>query len=198
RYTQLVTLRAYAQEQLHAEGEWEEARGRHAAYFRGLVELSFPDQVDQPQQIMARLEEDYENIRAALAWAWETGETTHGLRTAAALRRFWASHSQYLEGLDWLERFISRAGAPTNREEQAALAEAWTGVLMITHRLDRLERAREAGETVLALRLALGDKTQIAYAMMNLANPIIALHDYERSQTLLEDCLVLHREIGNR
>jgi predicted ATPase/DNA-binding XRE family transcriptional regulator len=198
RYTQLVTLRAYAQEQLRAEGEWEEARRRHADYFRGLVELSFPDQVDQPQEIMARLEEEYENIRAALAWAWEAGETMRGLRTAAALRRFWASHSQYLEGLDWLERFITRAGAPTNREEQAALAEAWTGVLMITHRLDRLERAREAGETALALRLALGDKTQIAYATMNLANPIIALHDYERAQTLLEDCLTLHREIGNR
>ena len=69
---------------------------------------------------------------------------------------------------------------------------------MITHRLDRLERAREAGETALALRLALGDKTQIASAMMNLANPIIALHDYERAQALLEDCLTLHREIGNR
>ena len=198
RYAQLVTLRAYAQERLRAEGEWEEARRRHADYFRGLVELSFPDQVDQPQQIMARLEGDYENIRAALTWAWETGETMHGLRTAAALRRFWASHSQYLEGLDWLERFITRAGAPTNRSEQTALAEAWTGVLMITHRLDRLERAREAGETALALRLALGDKTQIAYATMNLANPIIALHDYERAQTLLEDCLTLHRELGNR
>ena len=171
RYTQLVTLRAYAQERLRAEGEWEEARRRHADYFRGPVELSFPDQVDQPQQIMARLEGDYENIRAALTWAWETGETMHGLRTAAALRRFWASHSQYLEGLDWLERFITRAGAPTNREEQVALAEAWTGVLMITHRLDRLEHAREAGEMALALRLALGDKTQTAYATMNLANP---------------------------
>ncbi len=198
RYTQLVTLRAYAQERLRAEGEWEEARRRHADYFRGLVELSFPDQVDQPQQIMARLEGDYENIRAALTWAWETGETMHGLRTAAALRRFWASHSQYLEGLDWLERFITRAGAPTNRDEQVALAEAWTGVLMITHRLDRLEHAREAGEMALALRLALGDKTQTAYATMNLANPIIALHDYERAQALLEDCLTLHREIGNR
>ena len=41
-------------------------------------------------------------------------------------------------------------------------------------------------------------RPQIAYAMMNLANPIIELHDYERAQTLYEDCLALHREIGNR
>ncbi len=33
RYSQLVTLRAYAQEQLRAENEWDEARRRHADYY---------------------------------------------------------------------------------------------------------------------------------------------------------------------
>ena len=198
RYSHLVTLRAYAQERLRAGGEWEEARRRHAGYFRGLVELTFPDMVDQPQEVMWRLEMEYENIRAALTWAAETGETLAGLRLAGALRRFWASHSQYLEGLDWLDRFIGRMGTPTNREEKTTLAEAWTGVLMITHRLDRLERARAAGETALALRRELGDKSQIAYAMMNLANPLTALRDYDRARTLYEECLALHREVGSR
>jgi len=153
--------------------------------------------VDQPQAVMARLEMEYENIRAALAWAWETGETMQGLHMAAHLRRFWASHSQYLEGLDWLERFITRAGQPTQRKDRATLAEACTGVLMITHRLDRLERARHAGETALALWRELDDKSQIASSMMNLANPITALHDYERAKTLFEGSLALHRELGN-
>ncbi|HET9981193.1 MAG TPA: helix-turn-helix domain-containing protein, partial [Ktedonobacterales bacterium] len=117
RYTQLVTLRAYAQERLRAEGEWAEAQQRHADYFRSMVERTFPDMVDQPQEVMARLEMEYENIRAALAWAWETGEPMRGLRLAGALRRFWASHSQYLEGLDWLDRFIARTGNPATREE---------------------------------------------------------------------------------
>ncbi len=198
RSTQLVTLRAYARERLRAGDEWDEAQRRHADYFRTMVERTFPDMVDQPQDVMARLELEYENIRAALAWAWETGETMRGLRLAGALRRFWASHSQYLEGLDWLERFIARAGEPANREGKIALAEAWTGVLMITHRLDRLERARVAGETALALRRELGDKSQIAYAMMNLANPLTALHEYEQARFLYEECLALHREMGNR
>ena len=197
RYSQLVTLRAYAQEQLRADGEWDEARRRHADYFVGLVELSFPDQVDQPGAVMARLEIEYENIRATLAWAWETGETMQGLHLAAHLRRFWASHSQYLEGLDWLDRFITRAGSPTQPKDRATLAEAWTGVLMITHRLDRLERARQAGETALALWRELGDRSQIAYSKMNLANTITALHDYERAKALYEDALALHRELGH-
>jgi predicted ATPase/DNA-binding XRE family transcriptional regulator len=198
RYSQLVTLRAYAQEQLRAESEWDEARRRHADYFVGLVDLTFPDQVDQPQAVMARLEIEYENIRASLAWAWETGETMRGLHMAAYLRRFWASHSQYLEGLEWLDRFITRAGTPTQPKDRATLAEAWTGVLMITHRLDQLVRARHAGETALALWREQGDKSQIAYSKMNLANTITALHDYERAKTLYEEALALHREVENR
>ncbi|HEU0025661.1 MAG TPA: tetratricopeptide repeat protein [Ktedonobacterales bacterium] len=198
RYTQLVTLRAFAQERLRDEGEWEEARRRHAGYFLGVVELIIPTGANQPEVAMARVETEYENVRAALAWALETGATSHGLRMVGALRRFWASHSQYVEGLDWLERFIERASAPTTPEEQAALAEAWTGVLVIAHRQDRFERAVEAGERALALRRALGDKTQIAHAMMNLANPLVALREYERAAALLEACLAIHREMSNR
>ncbi|HEX8982652.1 MAG TPA: tetratricopeptide repeat protein [Ktedonobacterales bacterium] len=198
RYTQLVTLRAFAQEQLSAESEWEEARRRHAEYFLKLVELLVPSGSNQPEAAMALVEMEYENVRAALAWALETRATAHGLRMVGALRRFWASHSQYVEGLDWLERFIAQADEPVTPEEQAALAEAWTGVMVITHRQDRFERAAEAGERALALRRALGDKTQIAYAMMNLANPLVTLHEYARAIELLEACLVIHRETKNR
>lgn len=197
-YTQLVTLRAFAQERLREEGEWDEARRRHAEYFLKLVELIIPTGANQPEIVMVRVEVEYENIRAALAWALETGATAHGLRMVGALRRFWASHSQYVEGLDWLERFIARADEPVTPEDQAALAEAWTGVMVIAHRQDRFERAVEAGERALALRRVLGDKTQIAYAMMNLANPLVTLHEYERAIELLEACLAIHRETRNR
>ncbi len=87
---------------------------------------------------------------------------------------------------------------PTQRKDRATLAEALTGVLMITHRLDRLERARHAGETALALWRELDDKIQIAYSKMNLANTITALHDYERGKSLYEEALALQRELGNR
>ncbi|HEV8190726.1 MAG TPA: tetratricopeptide repeat protein, partial [Ktedonobacterales bacterium] len=197
RYTQLVTLRAYAEGRLRSEGEWENAREQHAAYFLSLAELSFSASWDRREEVMARVEVEYENIRAALSWAWEMGATMHGLRMVGALRRFWDSHSYFLEGLDWLERCIARACTPTGPEEQVALAEAWTGVLVMSHRLDRFERARDAGERALALRHQVGDKTQIAYAMMNLANPISQMHDYDRALGLYEASLTLHRETNN-
>ncbi len=198
RHTQLVTLRAYAEERLRADGEWDEARRRHAMYLLDLAELTFQEVGDNPESLIARLEAEYDNIRAALVWAWETGATILGLRMVGALRRVWASHAHFLESLGWLERFIARTGTPTDPEEQATLAEAWTGVLTISHRLDRFERAQEAGEEALALWRELGDKTQIAHAMMNLANPLTELCDYDRALTLYEECLALHREAGNR
>jgi tetratricopeptide (TPR) repeat protein len=70
--------------------------------------------------------------------------------------------------------------------------------MVIAHRQNRFERAVEAGERALALRRSMGDKTQIAYAMMNLANPLGALREYERAIELLEACLAIHRETKNR
>ncbi len=198
RYRQLVMLRGYAEERLHATGEWGEVRQRHAKYFLDLAERSFLDVGDNLESLRTRLEAEYDNIHAALTWAWETGATTHGLRMVGALRRVWASHAHFLESLGWLERFIVRAGTPVGPEDQAALAEAWTGVLSISHRLDRFERAREAGEAALALRRELGDKTQIAFALMNLANPLTELRDYDRAQALYQESLTMQREIGNR
>jgi predicted ATPase/DNA-binding XRE family transcriptional regulator len=200
RYTLLVTLRAFAQERLREEREWEQARRRHAEYFLGLVEPISRDVQDQTEGLMARMEAEYENIRAALAWALESSATMQGPRMAAivgGLWRFWTTHSQYVEGLDWLERFIAQAGAPATPSEQAALAEAWTGVMAISHRQDRLTRAVEAGERALALRRALSDTKQIAYALMNLANPLTRLGEYERAAELFETCLTLQGEAND-
>jgi predicted ATPase/DNA-binding XRE family transcriptional regulator len=198
RYSQLVTLRAYAQEQLRAEGEWEEARRRHAEYCVGLTELIVHGVADQPEEVFERVETEYENIRAALAWAWETDATSHGLRMVSTLRRFWYSRSHFLEGLDWLERFVARASAPVSREDQFVLAQAWTGVMILSHRLDRFERAQEAGEVALALTRALGDAQFIGGALSNLAANLTALGDYDRALALYDECLALLGATDNR
>ncbi|MGH2516571.1 MAG: ATP-binding protein, partial [Ktedonobacterales bacterium] len=198
RYSQLMMLQAYARERLHAEGEEEEARRRHAGYFLSLAELILPQRLDQRQGVMARVETEYENVRTALAWAQETGEVEYGLRMVGALWRFWFTHSHFLEGLSWLDRFIALAGTPTSHEERSVLAQAWTGVGAIAHRLGQFERARHASEEALALQREIGDPVRIAWALNNLANPIAELYDYECAVALYEECLALQSRAGNR
>ena len=101
------------EERLRASGEWDEAQRRHADYFLELAELSFSANWDQLEKIMARVEARLRKYsrRAHLGLGDRRNHTwsAHG----GALRRFWDSHSHFLEGLDWLERFITRAGTPT-------------------------------------------------------------------------------------
>jgi predicted ATPase/DNA-binding XRE family transcriptional regulator len=197
RFTQLVTLQAYAQEQLRATGKWDEARRRHAEYFLDLTQRIDLRVTDQPEGLFALLQLEYENVRAALAWAWEMGAIDHGLRMVSRLRRYWDARAQFREGLDWLERFVARADAPRSREEREQLAQAWTGVLVMAYRLDHLDRACEAAEAALALRRTLGDGYHIASALGNLA-AVTQLQDYERAHALYEECLTLYRETGEQ
>lgn len=191
-----MTVRAYAEERLRAEGEWEEARARHAQHYLRLAETLLDEGVGRVEEAVTRVEADHENLRAALGWAWETGATAHGLRMVRALWRYWFSHSPFLEGLDWLRRFIARSGTPATTEEQLDLAEAWTGVLAISHRLDRYDDAIQAAETALALRRAAGEERLIAMAQMHLALAISTVGEYERAIALLEECLAMHHAAG--
>ncbi|HEY7778957.1 MAG TPA: tetratricopeptide repeat protein [Ktedonobacterales bacterium] len=196
RYQLFVIVRAFAVERARAAGEWDEARRRHAEYCLALTERIDRRSVNEPRDAFERLETEYENVHAALAWARETDDNALGVRLAGGMRLFWFSRFQ--EGQEWLEYFIARADTPVTADDHAALAEAWTSVMAIAHRRDRFERACEAGEHALALRRAQGDTTLIADAMMNLAVPTADLRDYERALVLYEECLALQRAANNR
>ena len=68
-------MREYALERLD---DGDELRARHLAYFVALAEEAEPELArgDQPLWF-ARLEDEYDNVRAALAFAFETKDATH-------------------------------------------------------------------------------------------------------------------------
>ncbi|UCC86777.1 MAG: helix-turn-helix domain-containing protein, partial [Anaerolineales bacterium] len=92
----------------HADGF--AARQAHAAYYLALVEQAAP-QLFGPEQVawLQRLEHEYDNIRAALAWLLKADGRDTTWRVEAALRltgplaRFWHGH-HFNEGRRWLEQ----------------------------------------------------------------------------------------------
>ncbi|MFN8557457.1 MAG: hypothetical protein U0531_08935 [Dehalococcoidia bacterium] len=74
RYRLLETPRAYALERLTALGEVERLERRRLAHFLALAETARPElfRADNARWL-ARLAEEHDNLRAALAWAL-TGE----------------------------------------------------------------------------------------------------------------------------
>ena len=76
RLLMLETIRAYGQACLEASGEEEVIRHAHAAYYLRLSETA-EQEIEGPQQALwlERLEQEHDNLRTALSWWLEQGET---------------------------------------------------------------------------------------------------------------------------
>lgn len=96
RFTLLETVREYALEWLRGQGAGalEAQRQRHAAYFLALAEATEPGHPEAAPW----LECEQDNLRAALAWALDSGRVEMALRLAGALRWFWLARGHLSEG----------------------------------------------------------------------------------------------------
>ena len=88
RFGVLETIREYGTELLEASGAVAATRRSHAAYFTTLAETTAPLLHGAAQSSwLDRLEDDHDNIRAALDWACEQEDVETALRLSGALGR---------------------------------------------------------------------------------------------------------------
>ena len=111
RFSMLQVLREFGLERLTETGELEATRTAHATYYLALAEEAEPLlRGNQQAHWFNRLEQEYENQRAALFWLLEQarnrGETEEGkraaeqvLRLSAALAQYWYVRGYFREGL---------------------------------------------------------------------------------------------------
>jgi predicted ATPase len=121
RYRLLETIRQYALARLEASGEAEAARQRHAAYFLTLFEVvPYDAYFDWAKDIML----EYDNVRAALAWAESTpGQTLLSLQLAQGLSHYWNDQGNWSEGRLWSARALALPGVEDHPDLQANLFE---------------------------------------------------------------------------
>ncbi len=101
----LEMLREYGLERLAACGEREQTRDAHAAYYLALAEEAASVLSDFQQVAwQKRLEQEHENLQAALRWLLERGQIKKALRLVAALVQFWLPGDQVSEGRSFLEQ----------------------------------------------------------------------------------------------
>jgi predicted ATPase/class 3 adenylate cyclase len=111
RFMMLETIWEYAVERLAASEECEPVRQRHAAYYLELAERAAPELRGADQlRWLDQFEREHDNLRAALGWATETGETAIGTRIGVALLRFWEVRTHLSEGRRWYDHFLVRQG----------------------------------------------------------------------------------------
>jgi tetratricopeptide (TPR) repeat protein len=196
----LETIHEYAKEKLEESDEVEELRRLHAQYFLALAEEAEP-QVEGSQQPMwlDRLEEEHDNMRAALSWSLGQGEDAEiALRVGAALGEFWYWQGHFGEGLRWLEEALAKSSpAPRAARAKALYRVSWLALLQ-----GDLDRAIGAGEDGLELkgverfRTASGDSTA-SNLRRALAMAVGNRGELDRAMELLEESLALSREAGS-
>jgi ATP/maltotriose-dependent transcriptional regulator MalT len=139
-----------------------------------------------------RLEADHDNLRAALSWSLEAGDSGSALRIGGALWRFWGVRGHFSEGRRWLGTSLSRGeAAPSSMRARALLA-----VGDLARRQGVYTRAAEDLQASLSLYREAKDRRGEAYALCFLGWIALDRSDLGRAEGLLEESLVLSREAG--
>jgi len=196
RFRLLETVRQYARGRLEDTGGSAAVRLRHRDYYLALADEASPKLKGAEQsQWLQRLEEEHENLRAALEWSLVEAGSKGGLRLCGALQRFWWTRGHLTEGRQWCARLLGKAGAEERTQERAEVLNA-AGVLAY-HQGD-YPAARVLHEESLAIRRELGDRRGIGASLGNLGNVAFNQGDYPASTALQEQSLAIRRELGDR
>lgn len=184
------TTHEYALEQLTASGERGATEQRHAAYYLAHAEEAERHLTGGEQRLWVTwLETEHDNLRAALTWARDTGESEIGLRLAGALTRFWYTRGYQREGGVWLADVLARGaeGSPYAR------AKALYGAALLAYvRTDYSHTLDLVGASV-ALWREIGDQRGLAEALTCTGAALADMGEYARAAAAHEESLALQR-----
>ncbi len=201
RYTLLEMIREYALDQLEACGEADLVRQRHAEWCAQLAEDTYPKDwgSDTPRRLH-RLEEEEENLRAALAWCQATAaDPLVILRLYSYLGWYLekygfksSSHVKTSAFFDRLRYALDHCPDPPKFLRACAL-------LCLTSDLST-EPARQIPICDQALELfrELGDTQLVSIAGSQAALVAYFCGDFDRAEILAEETLAAIRELGDR
>lgn len=200
RFFMLETIREYASERLAEAPNAHEIAMRHGGFFLALVERAEPELLGADQAIwLDTLEQEHDNLRAAIAWAGEHGEIETALLLGGALWRFWQIRGHLREAAMRLQNLLVLPGSAEHPEAKARALEAAGGIF---YWMADWENAQRYYSECLELRRVLGDRPGLAEALYNLSFiysiPSPPQRDLERGQELLEEAAQLYREVGDQ
>src|SRR5215204_2591358 len=193
RFVMLETIHEYASERLEEQRVAESIKRAHAEYSLALAEEAEPG-LWGPEDAawLDRLEQEHDNMRAALSWSLEYEEAELALRLGGALRWFWRTRGYHGEGRRWLEAVLGKDwGAAAE-----ARARALEGVGWLASDQGDLDRAQAAAEEGLKLTTEAGLGDVVVADFQNVLGEAVGRQrgDYEWAAELLEESLALHRE----
>jgi len=195
RFRMLETLREYGQEKLQESGEGDAVSGRHAAYFGDLAAREDARIAaagsESPSTVIA---EDYDNVRASLAWMVQSRRADDAARTACSLGRFWEARGQFREARQLLSQCLGLEEAMHDRGLLARLLgwAGWFADLQNDH--DESDRVQKRS---LAICREIGDRAGEGRALNHLALTASAHTRFAEARSFFIQSLAIARELGD-
>jgi len=201
RYRLLETIRQFARDKLDEAEATDAVRRRHAEYFMGLAELAEPNvRGEREKEWWARLDTEIDNLRLAMEWSLEAAEPELGMRTAAAIWRFWWFQFRFSEGVHWLRRMFDAGGDV----EGFVRAKTMLGLGTLSGFLNDSDTASEMLEGSIELYRELdeqgADPALLRYgysaALINLS-ATVEQGNFKRQTELNSEALEIARRVGD-
>jgi non-specific serine/threonine protein kinase len=198
RYRLLETVRQYAAERLAQRpgSELGETRAAHRDHYLTLVETAAPQLRGWDAAVwLDRLEVEFDNIRAALAFSvTDPHGAEPGLRLAAGLRAFVFSRGHSGEVLEALGALLGR---PDARQPTRYLARALiTNCKLLTH-FDRSPNIPSMAEEAITIARGLADDALAADALAALNWFSFLQGDLSAALARADEAVALARAAGN-
>ena len=196
RLGMLETIREYAVEKLAQNPEQQALRRSH---LQSVLRMAESANVTV-EAIQAERESHHDlvnpeidNVRAALAWAIDSGNRQLGLRLAIALEQFWVAALPF-EGSRWLEQLLEGAqDLPPALHARAV--RSYGGSIYI---VGEFGRGRALYEQSLALYRSLDDERGAGHVLFRIAFDEFRLGNYDAARSLVAESLEIHKRLGIR
>ena len=197
RFLMLQTIRDFAMERLEESGEANAIRDRHLAAFIALTQQAQPYLFGpQRKQWLDRLEEDHDNIRAALEWAVTSGNAQQAMRLSAAFWRFWQMRGHLHEGRRRMEEVLAMPGSVEFPKERLAALEAAGG---LAYWQADMPVAQRFYDECVELTRNVGDDRALANALYNAAFPrVVGRAAIDEAKPMLAEALPLFRKVDDQ
>ncbi|HEU4785023.1 MAG TPA: hypothetical protein VFS83_16930, partial [Ktedonobacterales bacterium] len=185
RYEMLATIREFARDRLRASGEEEEYAARHATYFAGFA----GDEAAMTREVA--------NVRAALIWARESGNSTLGMELLARFGRIWYLSGMLSELRGWLETFLARDAASETPAPPALRANALYGLARVAYDRGETENLGVLASQSLEAAREANDAEAMSNAFVILGQIAQRSGDNSRASALFEEGLAWARRSEN-
>jgi non-specific serine/threonine protein kinase len=192
-YRMLIPVKHFAREMLSESGEMAHIRHKHLYYYLELAEVTAPKLKRANQSVwLDRLETEYDNLRAALAWSLEVGSIEVVIRLAIALGHFWYRRGYFSEGVEWLDRLLN-----VDRPKDLTYARIKILAGDLNFHYGNYDRANLLAEQGLKLCKKNNYQEGIAHAERVLGLIAYMTGDFQKGIRFLESSMTHFREMGD-